>query len=301
MSTMDDFLLTDLVDDHHASHVMQLRAAALRAEYKNTETITGTKQLVDNDTPFQLITASGANRDVKLAAEATTNHVTAIYNNGGSNNVVVKDDSAATTFATLEPGEWCMAIPLGGSVWKVIDSNSLVNLMSTGAGAPASTPSAVGLFYVDTTNKVLYVSMGTSSSADWKAHQTSRTFGLKVLGTLSTGDGKDYSTPMPAMMNGMNVTAIIISVLTTSTSGTPTFQIARGRQASAGAAHTWVDVLSTRVTIDANEYSSLNAAAAYVIDTANDDIQTGDIFRADCDVTGTGTANAFVTITAGLP
>lgn len=39
---------------------------------------------------------------------------------------------------------------------------------TSGAGAPASTPSNVGDFYIDTTNLVLYVAMGTSSSADWK-------------------------------------------------------------------------------------------------------------------------------------
>ena len=126
MTTMANFLVEDLVDDHLAAHVMTLRRAALHAEYKNTETISATKELVDDDCPFQLITASGANRTVELAPEATTNHAVVIYNAGGSNNVLVKDDSGATTFATLEPGEWCMAVPIGGVTWKVIDSNSLV-------------------------------------------------------------------------------------------------------------------------------------------------------------------------------
>jgi hypothetical protein len=39
--------------------------------------------------------------------------------------------------------------------------------MSNGAGAPSSTPSAIGQFYVDTSGKKFYVSTGTSSSADW--------------------------------------------------------------------------------------------------------------------------------------
>jgi hypothetical protein len=121
-------------------------------------------------------------------------------------------------------------------------------------------------------------------------------FGLRSAGLLVVGDGKDYSSPIPAVFNGRNVTAVVASVLTKSTSGTPTFQIARGRQSSPTSAHTFVDVLTTKVTIDANEYSSLDAAAAYSINTSNDDVATGDIFRLDCDVAGTGTIDAFVTI-----
>lgn len=37
-----------------------------------------------------------------------------------------------------------------------------------GSGAPATTPLGVGHHYIDTTNKVAYVSVGTSSSADWE-------------------------------------------------------------------------------------------------------------------------------------
>lgn len=40
--------------------------------------------------------------------------------------------------------------------------------VSSGAGAPASTPSTIGAIYIDTTNAVFYVAMGTSSSNDWK-------------------------------------------------------------------------------------------------------------------------------------
>ncbi len=39
--------------------------------------------------------------------------------------------------------------------------------MTFGTAAPATTPNAVGNFFLDTTNKKLYVSTGTASSADW--------------------------------------------------------------------------------------------------------------------------------------
>jgi hypothetical protein len=41
-------------------------------------------------------------------------------------------------------------------------------ITSSGAGAPSSTPAAVGDIYVDTTNDESYIAAGTASSADWK-------------------------------------------------------------------------------------------------------------------------------------
>lgn len=46
-------------------------------------------------------------------------------------------------------------------------------ILSSGAGAPATTPGKVGDIYVDTTNDVHYVATGTSSSADWTEALTS--------------------------------------------------------------------------------------------------------------------------------
>lgn len=37
-----------------------------------------------------------------------------------------------------------------------------------GSGAPSSTPTRLNQFYTDTTAKNAYISVGTSSSADWK-------------------------------------------------------------------------------------------------------------------------------------
>ncbi len=45
---------------------------------------------------------------------------------------------------------------------------SIITAPTTGSGAPVGTPTGVGLFYVDTTNKNVYVSVGTASSDDWK-------------------------------------------------------------------------------------------------------------------------------------
>lgn len=110
------------------------------------------------------------------------------------------------------------------------------------------------------------------------------------IGTaVETGDGKGGAFTVQSTMNGMNLIGVSIAVFTTSSSGIVTVQVARGRQATPTSAHTFVDMLTTKVTIDVGEYDSRTASTAYVIDTSNDDIATGDIIRFDVDVQGTGT------------
>ena len=41
-------------------------------------------------------------------------------------------------------------------------------IRTAAAGAPSSAPGNIGDIYIDTTNKKMYIAMGTSSSADWK-------------------------------------------------------------------------------------------------------------------------------------
>lgn len=117
---------------------------------------------------------------------------------------------------------------------------------------------------------------------------------------LVTGDGKMY-TRIPSDYNGMDIVSASCGVNTTSSSGTPTIQLARGRQANATSAHSYVDVLSTRITIDASEYDSKDATTSSVVDTSNDDVATGDMLRWDLDVTGTGTKGLICNVALRLP
>lgn len=74
--------------------------------------------------------------------------------------------------------------------------------VTTGTGAPSSTPSAVGDRYYDTTNKDWYEAVGTASSADWQFAQGTTFTSGEVSGgavtTVSTGtipaliDGAEY-------------------------------------------------------------------------------------------------------------
>lgn len=111
---------------------------------------------------------------------------------------------------------------------------------------------------------------------------------------ITTGDGKGYFL-VPPTLNGMNLVDADAMVSTVSSSGTPTFQIARVRSGSPA------DMLSTRITIDASESTSYTAATAPVIDSANDDVATGDMLRFDFDVAGTGTKGVGIVLTFRLP
>ena len=123
---------------------------------------------------------------------------------------------------------------------------------------------------------------------------------IEALTPLTTGDGKAYFR-IPPSLNGMDLISVGACVVAKSTSGTPTIQIARGRQASAGAAHTFADMLSTKITIDANEFDSKDATTPPVVDTANDDVLTGDLIRIDVDVAGTAATGLIVTAQFRLP
>lgn len=109
---------------------------------------------------------------------------------------------------------------------------------------------------------------------------------------LTTGDGKAYFQ-VPLALNGMNLVKAEGGLTTVSSSGIPTVQVANVTDA--------VDMLSTKLTIDANEFNSSTAAAAAVVDGTKDDVATGDLLRIDCDVAGTGAKGLMVILTFQLP
>jgi len=130
-----------------------------------------------------------------------------------------------------------------------------------------------------------------------------RTIGILVSDpngdAITVGDSKAHAV-IPSTMNGWNLVEVAAGVSTVSSSGIPTVQIHRSRRASA-TTRTLADMLSTKLTIDASEFESSDAAAAAVIDTANDDVNTGDQIHVDIDVAGTGVKGLFVVMTFRLP
>jgi len=106
----------------------------------------------------------------------------------------------------------------------------------------------------------------------------------KVFGDdqlVLTGDGRRIWI-IPQDMNNAVLTAVAIAVTTVSSSGIVQVQLRRMR-VSVGDA----DMLSTRVQIDASEFTSYDAATAYVINTSNDDVLFKDRIAVDVDAAGT--------------
>lgn len=105
--------------------------------------------------------------------------------------------------------------------------------------------------------------------------------------SLTTGDGQMYFMVPPAL-DGYILTEVAGYLSAVSTSGTPTIQIRNATDA--------VDMLSTAITIDANQFNSLNATIPPVIDTSHDDVVSGDRIAFDIDVAGTGAKGLFISM-----
>lgn len=151
---------------------------------------------------------------------------------------------------------------------------------------------------------VTEVNTGTETakaiSPDALAGSNAFTKGISICGqnsttaNVTTGNVYPYFV-VPVEWNGMNLVSVGAHVKTASSSGAPTFQLHRNR------AGTIVNMLSTALTIDATELDSKDATTAAVIDTSNDDLQTGDELYWNVTTAGTGTQGQNLRLGARLP
>lgn len=115
------------------------------------------------------------------------------------------------------------------------------------------------------------------------AHQpNNRVAVLKVYAegiTITAGNGAMYFC-IPKELSGMNLVSVGAHVYTVSSSGAVTVMIHNATDTQ--------DMLSTALTIDANEKDSVTAATPAVINTSYDDVAEGDEIRVDIDGAGTG-------------
>ena len=109
---------------------------------------------------------------------------------------------------------------------------------------------------------------------------------------LTTGDGKIIFC-IPPELNGMNLVDADAMVSTVSSSGAPLIQIRNVTDSA--------DMLSTRITIDATEFTSYTAETAPVIDASHDDVATGDLIAIDVDGAGTGAKGLTILLSFRLP
>jgi hypothetical protein len=109
---------------------------------------------------------------------------------------------------------------------------------------------------------------------------------------LTTGDGK-ATIRIPSPLNGMNLVGVETHVFTASSSGLPTVTIYNLTDS--------VEMMTVGTTIDVSEYDSSTAATGPTIDTAHDDVATGDVLEVNVDVAGTGTKGLEVDLIFQLP
>jgi hypothetical protein len=127
-------------------------------------------------------------------------------------------------------------------------------------------------------------------------------FGIRYIsahlnGTTALTTSEKVYFRIPAGLNGMNLVSVTGTVGTgasgSSSSGTPTFTVKNVTDNQ--------QMLSTSLTIDANEYSSATAATAVVINTSYDDVATDDLLEVAVTTSGTGVTYAVVTLGFQLP
>lgn len=138
-------------------------------------------------------------------------------------------------------------------------------------------------FLDDTTSRVF---RGTTN--------TRHEFQIKVSSdsaNLTTGDGK-IQWMVPESIDGLDLLSAHAGVSTASSSGLPNIQI---RNVDNGN----VDMLSTPITIDANEKSSYTAATQPAVNASNKTVTKGQFIAIDVDVAGTSAGGLTVDLVFG--
>ncbi len=119
MTTLPDFHPTDDVDDVLDDWIRELIASSLRSEFKNSENLSGTRTLLDADTPIQRLNCNGANRITKLpTADAVNNHLYLIVNSTTSGAWTLDVQSnGGTSRVVLAVGEAVLCLPDGNGAY----------------------------------------------------------------------------------------------------------------------------------------------------------------------------------------
>ena len=128
------------------------------------------------------------------------------------------------------------------------------------------------------------------SAPVWTKFYRPAAFLLNTDIALNTGDDA-YRFRVPFVINGWNLYSVAMA--RKSGTGVLTVQL---RNVGTG-----FDMLTTKLTVDSGETDTITAATAAVIDTARDDVATGNQLAIDADVAGTSTLYAQVEMVFAKP
>jgi hypothetical protein len=241
----------------------------------------------------QTAPGSPADGGIFVWGDSTDEIIKAKDKDGVVSVMVVPDSGAANNFIT--------AVSSAGIISKAQPAFSNLSGSATAGQLPTATTSASGISELATGAETT-TGTDTGRTITPDALRTSdygkREIQVELFGPTTdtaTGDGKRYYV-VPSWMNGFIVSAVRAQVITAGTTNATNVDIARCATAATGNAcsGTVVDVLSTNITVDSGENSTDTAAAAAVIDTANDDLATGQILRFDVDAVSTTAAKGLI-------
>lgn len=198
---------------------------------------------------------------------------------------VTFDDDVAVPYPL---GIWLWFKDEGTARWTFDPGPATFNDQPNVVGNPVTlgANSLVGFYHRDVD---MWDYFGSVRTRELKSYPWRVTDLTTTLTTLAVGDDKERFY-IPAPVNGLNLVDARLLLKTPSSSGLPTFQIARVR---AGVA---VDVFDPahKLSCDVSELTSVTASNPVQINTANDDVETDDYYRADLDITGTGAVGATI-------
>jgi hypothetical protein len=197
--------------------------------------------------------------------------------------------TSSDVLVTIEDGS--IKIGDGSSTWDALDTLA----WDVAAGVQPRTGTTVdwanlavtlssGELGYDATTGSLKVGDGSTAFASLRPVKNDGKVVIPVIDgatSVATGDAQAVYL-VPAEFNGLNLTGVKAWVGTAGITGTTDVQIRNITDSQ--------DMLSTKMTIDTTERSTLTAAAAAVINATYDDVATNDFLAVDVDAVSSGTA-----------
>jgi len=298
------FTATGLEGRSYSEVLSDIGAAASGHNHTGTyepadATLQSSKHTHSNKATLDNITAAYTTAEAtKLGNIEASADVTDATNVAAAGAVMEADYNANTilaattdnTPAALTVGEQTIVGRKTGGAITALSASEVRTILNVADGATANTKAASSDIDTGTDDAKFVTADALAGSV-----MGTKTVQLKIVDdatVLTTGDGKLIFC-IPPELNGMNLVDVDAMISTVSSSGAPLVQIRNVTDSA--------DMLSTRITIDATEFTSYTAETAPVIDGTHDDVATGDRIAIDVDGAGTGAKGLAIILSFKLP